>query len=68
MVASGSTCGVVSAGAFGIAMMHDDLLQKHGTVAEIKCWIAPGNTYDGLKTIMAHLYAGKEAASISTNQ
>lgn len=34
LVASGSTCGVVTGGAAGIALMHADDLSRHGSVAE----------------------------------
>lgn len=34
VVASGSTCGVVSGGALGLALMHDEALQKNGIEAE----------------------------------
>jgi len=32
-VASGSTCGVVTAGALGLALMHDNVLQERGIAA-----------------------------------
>jgi len=34
IVASGSTCGVVSGGALGLALMHDTILQERGIDAE----------------------------------
>src|SRR3990172_11133924 len=34
IVCRGSTCGVVSGGAFGLALMQDDALQKDGLEAE----------------------------------
>ena len=34
IVASGSTCGVVSGGALGLALMHDNLLKERGIAAE----------------------------------
>ena len=34
IVASGSTCGVVSGGALGLALMHDTILQESGIAAE----------------------------------
>lgn len=34
IVASGSTCGVVTGGAFGLALMHDNVLKERGIVAE----------------------------------
>ena len=34
VVASGSTCGVVTAGALGLALMHDRVLQDRGIAAE----------------------------------
>lgn len=34
LVASGSTCGVITGGAFGIALMHDEALRKRGMNAE----------------------------------
>lgn len=34
LVASGSTCGVITGGAFGIALMHDEALRKRGMHAE----------------------------------
>ena len=34
LVASGSTCGVVTGGALGLALMHEDVLQDRGTAAE----------------------------------
>lgn len=34
IVASGSTCGVLSGGAFGLALMHDNLLKERGIAAE----------------------------------
>ena len=34
IVASGSTCGVVSGGALGLALMHDHLLKERGIAAE----------------------------------
>jgi hypothetical protein len=34
IVESGSTCGVVTGGALGLALMHDNALQERGTVAE----------------------------------
>jgi C_GCAxxG_C_C family probable redox protein len=34
IVASGSTCGVVTGGALGLALMHDNVLQEGGIVAE----------------------------------
>jgi len=33
-VASGSTCGVITAGGLGLALLHDNLLQDRGTAAE----------------------------------
>ncbi len=36
LVASGSTCGVVTGGALGIALAHDNELQKQGMIAEAK--------------------------------
>ena len=35
IVSSGSTCGVVSGGALGLALMHDEALQKNGIEAEV---------------------------------
>lgn len=35
VVASGSTCGVITGGAFGLALMHDNMLKEKGTSAEI---------------------------------
>ena len=35
VVLSGSTCGVVSGGALGLALMHDEALQKNGVKAEV---------------------------------
>lgn len=35
IVASGSSCGVVSGGALGLALMHDNLLKKRGIAAEV---------------------------------
>lgn len=35
IVCRGSTCGVVSGGAFGLALMHDDALQKDGPEADV---------------------------------
>jgi C_GCAxxG_C_C family probable redox protein len=37
IVASGSTCGVVSGGALGLALMHDTMLQERGIAAE--AWV-----------------------------
>ena len=34
VVASGSTCGVVTGGALGLALMHDNVLQERGIAAE----------------------------------
>ena len=34
VVASGSTCGVVTGGALGLALMHDNVLQERGVAAE----------------------------------
>ena len=34
IVASGSTCGVVTGGALGLALMHDNVLQERGIAAE----------------------------------
>jgi hypothetical protein len=34
IVASGSTCGVVTGGALGLVLMHDNLLQERGIAAE----------------------------------
>jgi len=34
IVASGSTCGVVTGGALGLALLHDDELQDRGTAAQ----------------------------------
>jgi len=34
LVASGSTCGVVTGGAFGLALMRDDVLKEKGIAAE----------------------------------
>ena len=34
VVASGSTCGVVTGGALGLAMLHDNVLQERGIAAE----------------------------------
>jgi len=34
IVASGSTCGVVTGGALGLALMHDNMLQERGIAAE----------------------------------
>jgi C_GCAxxG_C_C family probable redox protein len=34
LVASGSTCGVVTGGALGLALMHENVLQEGGIVAE----------------------------------
>ena len=34
VVASGSTCGVVTGGALGLALMHDTVLQERGVAAE----------------------------------
>ena len=34
IVASGSTCGVVTGGALGLALMYDDMLQERGVAAE----------------------------------
>lgn len=34
LVASGSTCGVVTGGALGLALMHDNVLKEKGTAAE----------------------------------
>ena len=34
IVAGGSTCGVVTGGAFGLALMHDNVLQGKGIAAE----------------------------------
>jgi hypothetical protein len=34
VVASGSTCGVVTGGALGLALMHDDVLKEGGIAAE----------------------------------
>jgi len=34
LVASGSTCGVVTGGALGLALMHDKVLQERGIAAE----------------------------------
>ncbi len=36
VVASGSTCGVVTGGAYGIALMHEDILKEKGVVAEVE--------------------------------
>ena len=33
IVASGSTCGVVTGGAFGLALMHDNVLKERGITA-----------------------------------
>ena len=35
VVASGSTCGVVTGGALGLALMHDNVLQERGIAAEV---------------------------------
>ncbi|MBC2703336.1 MAG: C_GCAxxG_C_C family protein [Desulfobacula sp.] len=35
MVASGSTCGVVTGGALGLALMHDNVLKERGIAAEV---------------------------------
>lgn len=35
IVASGSTCGVVSGGALGLALMHNIMLQERGIAAEV---------------------------------
>jgi hypothetical protein len=35
VVASGSTCGVVTAGALGLALMYDNVVQERGTSAEV---------------------------------
>lgn len=35
IVASGSSCGVVSGGALGLALMHDNLLKERGIAAEV---------------------------------
>jgi len=34
VVASGSTCGVVTGGAFGLALLHENELQDRGIAAE----------------------------------
>jgi len=34
VVASGSTCGVVTGGAFGLALMHENMLREKGIAAE----------------------------------
>lgn len=34
VAACGSTCGVLTGGAFGIALMHDDMLKEQGAAAE----------------------------------
>ena len=36
VVASGSTCGVVTGGALGLALMYDELLTQHSTLAEVE--------------------------------
>lgn len=35
VVASGSTCGVVTGGALGLGLMYDDELKKKGDCAEV---------------------------------
>jgi len=36
VVASGSTCGVITGGGLGLALMHDNMLQEEGTAAEAR--------------------------------
>ena len=35
VVGSGSTCGVITGGAFGLALMHDNVLKEKGIAAEV---------------------------------